>query len=79
MKIFAKIKSFFINRTDSDLFGTNIRDTIRSFCNHEWEFRVEKGEEEHGMDPSKRYCKKCNKCQHGYYHRYGDIRVTWED
>lgn len=48
-------------------------------CQHEWEFRVEKGEEEHGLDPSKRYCTKCNKCQHGFYHRFGDIRVEWVD
>ena len=40
---------------------------------------MEVGEEEHGYDPSKRYCKKCNKCQHGMYHRFGDMRVEWID
>jgi len=63
----------------SDLFGTNVHETIQSFCKHEWEFRTIIGEEEHGLDPSRRFCTKCGKCQRGWYHRYGDVRITWEN
>jgi hypothetical protein len=77
LKRFVDWKKTPIN--DNDSFGTNIRRVIQSFCNHDWEFRTVIGEEEHGLDPSRRFCIKCGKCQRGWYHKYGDVRITWED
>lgn len=50
---------------ENDLFLTNIRATLQSFfkCNHDWEHRTELGEEEHGINPYKRYCKICGKIE----------------
>lgn len=45
----------------------------------DWEFRADPGEEEHGVNPFKRYCKGCGKEQHSFYHEYGDIRHEWRD
>lgn len=45
----------------------------------EWEYRYEAGEEEHGKNPAKRYCKICNRNQHSFYHKFGDIRIEWRD
>jgi hypothetical protein len=63
------------------LFLVNLREVVQFFFGHtcEWEFRPDVGEEEHGINPAKRYCKICGKCQHAYYHRFGDVRVTWKD
>jgi hypothetical protein len=63
----------------NDWFGTQIHKTIQAFCDHEWEFRTVIGEEEHGLDPSKRFCIKCGKCQRAWYHKYGDIRISWKN
>ena len=64
---------------ESDAFLVNIRLAIQAIWGTacEWEHRIEPGEEEHGKDPSKRYCTQCGKCQHGWYHRFGDTRATW--
>lgn len=43
----------------------------------QWECRCDAGEEEHGINPGKRYCKICNKIQYSYYHRFGDTRIEW--
>ena len=49
-------------------------------CKHpDWEFRAREGEEEHGLDGSKRYCKRCGKVQYSQHHPYGDIRVSWHN
>ena len=45
----------------------------------EWEHRIEPGEEEHGLNTTRRYCKICDREQHLYYHRFGDIRYKWID
>jgi len=48
------------------------------FCSHEWEFKPSRpGEEDHGLDHSKRYCKKCKLCEVARYHKHGDVRLTW--
>ena len=66
---------------EADLFGANLRKAIQAIWGTvcEWEHRTDPGEEEHGKNPAKRYCTKCGKCQHGFYHRFGETRVTWED
>lgn len=46
---------------------------------HIWEFRKDKGEEEHGNNPAIRYCKLCNKQEHAFYCRFGDVRIQWRD
>ncbi len=45
----------------------------------QWEHRADPGEEEHGKNPGKRYCKVCGREQWGFYHRFGNTRVTWMD
>ena len=66
---------------ENDVLFVHVREATQCFfgiaC--EWEQRSDIGEEEHGINLAKRYCKTCGKCQHGYYHRFGDTRVTWED
>lgn len=45
----------------------------------QWEYRFDRGEEEHGKNYSKRYCSICNRKQHAFYNKFGDIRIEWED
>ena len=67
--------------SESDLFLVHIREVIQCFFGTvcEWEQKPDIGEEEHGINPSIRCCKLCGKRRRGFYHRFGDIRVTWED
>lgn len=81
-KFLSKIKCWFKTPPyESDLFGVNIRRTVQSFIGHTciWEYRTDNGEEEHGINTSRRFCKTCNREQHSFYHPYGNIRITWED
>jgi len=50
---------------ESDFFLVNIKDVLQIFfrCHHDWEYRADKGEEEHGVNPYKRYCKICEKVE----------------
>jgi hypothetical protein len=75
------IRWLFCKPNESDLFGVNFREAVQCLFGHtcEWEFRPDIGEEEHGLNYAKRYCKICGKCQRRYFHRFGDIRMTWED
>lgn len=45
----------------------------------QWEHRTDPGEEEHGKNFAKRYCKICGKVQYAFYYPYGDVRIKWED
>ena len=45
----------------------------------EWEYRADPGEEEHGKNPARRYCKICGREQWAFYHRFGDTCISWSD
>jgi len=45
----------------------------------EWEFRTDPGEEEHGPNTTRRFCKICNRRQNLFYYRFGNVRYSWKD
>lgn len=55
-----------------------IHKLFRTSC--QWEFRMEPGEEEHGINKSIRYCKLCNCKQHAFYYLFGNTgEMGWRD
>jgi hypothetical protein len=86
MSILSKIKNWlFTPAGENDAFGVHIREAAQGLFGHncEWEHRAEPGEEEHGVNPFKRYCKHCDRVQIAMRHRFGnefgEPRTEWED
>lgn len=62
-------------------FGVNIRKAYQAVWGTccEWEFGKNAGEEEHGVNPGRRHCAVCGKCQKVFYSRFAETPVSWED
>ena len=75
------IKRWFLCKpNENDFFGVRLRKLIQFFgggC--VWEFRADKGEEEHGANIGVRHCKYCNRKQFAFYRPYSDVRIEWRD
>ena len=65
--------------SESAIALTEILAAARLLHSCDWEHRADQGEEEHGKNPAKRYCKTCGREQWAFYHRFGNTRITWED
>ena len=66
---------------NSHTLFTNIRESLQSIfhCKHShWVLpRVVVHGKDHGVDFSRRTCKRCGETQYRVHHRYGDLRKSW--
>lgn len=76
----TRFKRWLFTPPPDDAFAlTNIRRAARFLHSCEWEYRPDPGEEEHGKNFTRRYCKHCGREQKAFYHKFGNVRITWED
>ena len=77
---FLKIKQWvYTPPKESDFFFVNIRSAFQKIfkCKHEFYHPIEKGEEEHGEDKTRRICHICGRKEYIVYRRSGNVRYTW--
>ena len=62
-----KLIKWIYSAKETNPFFVNIRNTLQFIfhCPHDWEHRADVGEEEHGVNPYKRYCK-ISELKNGY-------------
>lgn len=79
-RLLGRLRKWLLTPPPANAFAlTNIRKAAQILHSCEWEDRAEPGEEEHGKNPAKRYCKVCGREQWAFYHRFGNTCMTWED